>query len=167
MASDDSKKNTPRSSEITPERQYLERRQFLKQAGLFTATAAGLGGGLTWLTARRGGARSAPSALAADGGTIDSQLAELPHTRSEWTVADPPTPYRDVTTYNNFYEFGLDKSDPAQHAHTLRPRPRALEVSGLVHKPETFDVDDLLQSFPLEERVYRFRCVEAWSMVIP
>ena len=80
---------------------------------------------------------------------------------------DPLTPYESVTTYNNFYEFGTDKRDPSQNAGTLRPRPWTVEVGGEVHQPGTFDVDELIRRFPPEERVYRLRCVEAWSMVIP
>ena len=77
------------------------------------------------------------------------------------------TPYRDVTSYNNFYEFGVDKDDPAANAHTLRTRPWTLTIDGEVARPEVLDVDRVLRLFPLEERVYRMRCVEAWSMVIP
>ena len=80
---------------------------------------------------------------------------------------DPLTPYEDVTTYNNFYEFGTDKRDPSRNAHTLRARPWTVTIDGEVGKPGTFDVDDLITRFPPEERVYRLRCVEAWSMVIP
>ena len=72
-----------------------------------------------------------------------------------------------ATTYNNFYEFGEDKSDPARNAHTLHTRPWTVEVAGLVKKPQTIDIDTLMKYRPLESRVYRHRCVEAWSMVIP
>ena len=77
------------------------------------------------------------------------------------------TPKEDVTTYNNFYEFGTDKSDPAKNAGTLKPRPWSVVVDGLCDKPKTFGIEDILKTFPLEERIYRLRCVEAWSMVIP
>jgi sulfoxide reductase catalytic subunit YedY len=77
------------------------------------------------------------------------------------------TSYDSVTTYNNFYEFGTGKGDPARNAHTLRARPWTVSVEGEVHKPQVFDIDDILKRFPAEERVYRLRCVEAWSMVIP
>ena len=77
------------------------------------------------------------------------------------------TPYDSVTSYNNFYEFGTGKGDPAQNAHTLRVRPWTVKVEGEVHKPKVFDIEEILKSFPAEERVYRLRCVEAWSMVIP
>jgi sulfoxide reductase catalytic subunit YedY len=87
--------------------------------------------------------------------------------KSNWTVPESLTPYQDVTTYNNYYEFGTDKADPAQNAHTLRTRPWAVRVEGECAKPATFAVEDILKLAPLEERVYRLRCVEAWSMVIP
>jgi sulfoxide reductase catalytic subunit YedY len=80
---------------------------------------------------------------------------------------DELTPYESVTTYNNFYEFGTGKADPAQNSHTLRPRPWTVTVDGEVGRPQVFDIDDILKQFPAEERVYRLRCVEAWSMVIP
>jgi len=77
------------------------------------------------------------------------------------------TPFKDITSYNNFYEFGTDKGDPAQNAGTLRPRPWRVSVEGEVLHPKVFDLDELLKLAPLEERVYRLRCVEGWSMVIP
>ncbi|UCG86041.1 MAG: protein-methionine-sulfoxide reductase catalytic subunit MsrP [Gemmatimonadota bacterium] len=77
------------------------------------------------------------------------------------------TPYDAVTSYNNFYEFGTGKADPSRNAHTLRVRPWTVAVEGEVHKPKVFDIEEILKSFPTEERVYRLRCVEAWSMVIP
>ena len=93
--------------------------------------------------------------------------AAQPPAASGQGLDDTPTPYEDVTTYNNFYEFGTDKADPAKHAHTLKARPWTLRVEGEVHKPKTWDIDAILTAFPAEERVYRHRCVEAWSMVIP
>jgi len=80
---------------------------------------------------------------------------------------DKPTRSQDASSYNNFYEFGTDKADPARNAHTLKTTPWAVEVGGLVKKPATFGLEDLLKLSPLEERVYRLRCVEGWSMVIP
>ena len=73
----------------------------------------------------------------------------------------------EVITYNNFYEFGTDKSDPAANAHVMKTRPWTVTVDGLVGKPRTFDIDEILKLAPLEERIYRLRCVEAWSMVVP
>ena len=83
------------------------------------------------------------------------------------SLKEPPTKFESATTYNNFYEFGVNKDDPARLAATLKPRPWTLQVDGLVHKPKTYDVDELIRLHPLEERVYSLRCVEAWSMVIP
>ncbi len=83
------------------------------------------------------------------------------------TRQDKLTPYDTVTGYNNFYEFGTGKDDPARNAHTLRPRPWSVVVEGEVEKPGPYDVDDLLRGMTVEERVYRHRCVEAWSMVVP
>ena len=80
---------------------------------------------------------------------------------------DKLTPYEDVTTYNNFYEFGTDKEDPAKNAHTLKPRPWSIAIEGHVKKPAVYAIEDFLKPHKLEERVYRMRCVEAWSMVIP
>ncbi|WP_267555488.1 protein-methionine-sulfoxide reductase catalytic subunit MsrP [Rhizobium rhizogenes] len=129
------------SSEITPRSAYLKRREFL------TAAAAGIG-------------------MAAVGGK--AALADaLTVTKSNYTVDEKLTPIKDVTTYNNFYEFGLDKSDPANLSGKFKPRPWTVKVDGMVNKPGTFDIDALIKEFPPEERVYRMRCVEAWSMVIP
>ena len=129
-----------RTSEITPEETYVNRREFLGAAGLGFAAAA--------LT----------SAVPPAG---------PPSRRPAGQQADPPTPYNAITTYNNFYEFGTDKSDPAQNAHTLKPRPWTVRVEGMVNKPGAYDIEDILKWFPAKEYVYRHRCVEAWSMVIP
>jgi sulfoxide reductase catalytic subunit YedY len=82
-------------------------------------------------------------------------------------TGETPTSFQDITHYNNFYEFGVDKGDPARNAGTLKTRPWTVQVEGLVKQKKTFDIDALLKLKPMEERVYRFRCVEAWSMVIP
>jgi sulfoxide reductase catalytic subunit YedY len=87
--------------------------------------------------------------------------------KSNYRVDEPMTDLDSVAGYNNFYEFGTSKTEPARNAHTLKPRPWTVTIDGEVHKPQTVDMDDLLRWFPLEERVYRMRCVEAWSMVIP
>ena len=86
---------------------------------------------------------------------------------SPLSTTEPLTDQKSVTTYNNFYEFGTDKGDPALNAHRMATRPWTVKVEGLVGKPRTFDIDDLLKLAPLEERIYRMRCVEGWSMVIP
>ena len=139
-----------KSSEITDEKVYLDRRAFMV-GGVAALAGAGL--------ATPEGVGAAPPAPA---------LARLAATRNPaYVVADPPTKVQDATTYNNFYEFGVNKEDPAAHAHTLRPRPWTVQVDGLVAKGKTFDIDELLRAFPPEERVYGLRCVEGWSMVIP
>ncbi|MCH7475232.1 MAG: protein-methionine-sulfoxide reductase catalytic subunit MsrP [Gemmatimonadetes bacterium] len=126
-------------SEITPEKVYLDRRSFVGQAAAFGAVAT-VGAAVPW--ANRG----------ADGGAQDD--LEL-------------TSYEHVTSYNNFYEFGTGKGDPAKNAHTLRPRPWKVRVDGEIAKPGDYDLDDLLSGITIEDRIYRMRCVEAWSMVIP
>ncbi|MGH7266677.1 MAG: protein-methionine-sulfoxide reductase catalytic subunit MsrP [Candidatus Rokuibacteriota bacterium] len=136
-----------RSSEITDPAVYLGRRAFMAGA------AALVGSALT---------PSVASAAAPPAG------APLEATRnSAFVLGDTVTKFESATTYNNFYEFGVQKEDPSRLGHTLRTRPWTVRVEGLVHKPKTFDVDDLLKLAPLEERVYSLRCVEGWSMVIP
>jgi sulfoxide reductase catalytic subunit YedY len=140
----------PQPSEITPRAVYEQRRAFLKKVAAGAAAGSAL-----WELANR-------EAFAAD------TLARLAAKRNPaYTVPDKLTSLHDVTHYNNFYEFGTDKSDPAETAHTLRTRPWTVQVDGEVHKPATFDIDSLLKLAPLEERIYRHRCVEGWSMVIP
>lgn len=145
------------AGDVTPESLYLRRREFMKNMALFAGTATGVGAALVSLS---GGDRAGETSVPDDG--PDFTYAESPYSTDE-----PRTSYGDVTSYNNFYEFGTDKSDPARNAHTLRPRPWTLAVEGEVSKPQVADIDDIIKWFPLEERVYRMRCVEAWSMVIP
>ncbi len=150
----------PKSSEITRERDYLDRRELLSTAAKFTATSL-LTGGALWGLA--GGVRSPTQSQGRSAATpLLASRSEAP-----FSVDEEPTSERNVTTYNNFYELGLSKEDPARLAGSLKTRPWTVVVDGLVNKPTTFGIDDLLTRFPLEERVYRFRCVEAWSMVIP
>jgi sulfoxide reductase catalytic subunit YedY len=87
--------------------------------------------------------------------------------KSPFSTAEKQTPYKDVTTYNNFYEFGTGKEDPARLAKDFQTRPWTIAVSGEVEKTVTLDIDDILKKYPMEERIYRLRCVEAWSMVVP
>jgi methionine sulfoxide reductase catalytic subunit len=148
----------PPSSEITPEPLFHRRREFLKNSALFTLTAATTGGGLFALT---GGAPE-PKA-----GPAPAPEAPPLKVLGRYSTDETPTKYGDITHYNNFYEFGTDKQDPALNAGTLKPRPWSVAVEGLVKKPFSVDIDQLLSWFPLEERIYRMRCVEAWSMVIP
>ena len=130
------------ASEITPEDVYLRRREFLGAAAGLAAAAAAL---------------ALPAPLRAVGG--------LPGT--EKRDDDELTPYGDVTRYNNFYEFGTGKEDPSREAGQLVTRPWSVAIDGLCEKPGSYDLDDLLFPYAHEERVYRLRCVEAWSMVIP
>jgi len=94
-------------------------------------------------------------------------LAARPSTVAGANTMEKPTTYLDASTYNNFYEFGTDKADPAKNAHSLKTRPWTVEVEGLVKKPGRWDIEDLLKLSAMEERIYRMRCVEGWSMVIP
>lgn len=146
----------PVPSEITPRRVFEQRRRLLQAAATAGAgTALGL-----WA------ARDARAAMAKPPG----RLAALPGAKSEVAGAvtmEKLTAYDEVTTYNNFYEFGTDKSDPARHAHRLKTRPWTVAVEGEVGKPKVWDIDELMKLAPMEERVYRLRCVEGWSMVIP
>jgi sulfoxide reductase catalytic subunit YedY len=151
----------PPSSEITPEGLYVRRRELIKNAGLCLGTAAGVAGGLLALL----GGSSRPRREPKPAPLVQLAIASAPEPRA--VLKDPPTSFEDVTTYNNFYELGTDKSDPAKNAGRLRPRPWTIRVEGEVRKAQTLDIDTLLKWFPLQERVYRMRCVEAWSMVIP
>ena len=156
--------NEPKPSEVTPEALYLRRRELLKSAGLFVATTAAVGGGVLALTgAGKSQVRPPASAPLPPGAASELTIAR----KGEYAVDEALTPYDDVTTYNNFYELGTGKDDPARNAHTLRPRPWTVEITGEVDQPRRIDLDALLRAFPLEQRVYRMRCVEAWSMVIP
>jgi methionine sulfoxide reductase catalytic subunit len=137
---------SPSSSEITPQAAYLDRRGFLRAAGLAGASAL--------LAACSVGQQSTPT----EGPPQVTQADEL---------GDPLTDLETVTGYNNFYEFTTSKQGVADLAEGFRTRPWTVEVGGLVHKPTTFAIDDLLAAFTQEERIYRLRCVEAWSMVIP
>jgi sulfoxide reductase catalytic subunit YedY len=140
----------PFSSEITPQSVYEGRRQFITR---MAATAA-VGSGIWEMANREAFAQDAGQKLAARRNVALSTDEKL-------------TPFKDASNYNNYYEFGLDKGDPAENAHTLRTRPWTLRIEGEVKKPITLDIDTLLKLAPLEERIYRLRCVEGWSMVIP
>ena len=135
------------SSDITPESVFLSRRDLIKASTGGAAAALGL-------SAARSGLASEPAELSFKSDTEGALLAEL-------------TPYDDVTSYNNFYEFGTDKSDPVQHAHAMTTDPWSIKIGGLVNQPGELHLEDILRGFDLEERIYRFRCVEAWSMVVP
>ncbi|MBI4788850.1 MAG: protein-methionine-sulfoxide reductase catalytic subunit MsrP [Chloroflexi bacterium] len=141
------------ASEITPEHLYLTRRQFMLGAG-----ALALG---TVLSAC-GVQAPAPTATPSNAGGVDAPQAS----KSSDELGDKLTPFDTVTHYNNFYEFSLDKEDVAPLAKDFKSSPWTIKVGGLVNKPQTFGMEDLLK-FAQEERIYRLRCVEAWSMVIP
>ena len=145
----------PVPSEITA-RSAVEGRRAWLQAVAVAATGTALG---AWASRDALAAASLPGKLPVLAGNRSTVPGAVTMDRS--------TALKDATTYNNFYEFGTDKSDPARHAHTLRTRPWAVQVEGEVNRPGTFAIDDLLKLAPMEERIYRLRCVEGWSMVIP
>ena len=146
-------------SEITPRQVFLDRRRFMRgTAGIATAMMAGAG--LAPL-----GARTAAAALATDPDAAGPRLEGV--TESEYRIDEELTPYSDITSYNNFYEFGTDKRDPARYAGAFTPQPWSVQVLGECEKPGEYDYDDIVKPHRLEERIYRLRCVEAWSMVIP
>ena len=139
------------SSEITPYSRYLSRREFMKAAGVLT------GGALL--------AACAPNATASTFPDAPQEALDLPATFDE--LGDPANSYNDITNYNNYYEFTTDKGGVASLSQRLTTNPWTVEVYGLVNKPKTYGIEDLLKNFTQEERIYRLRCVEAWSMVIP
>jgi len=168
------KANEIPSSEITPESVFRSRRQFLKGAA---EVAVGVGVASSGVLS--------PSALAqdADGAprsAVDLNLASKPAWLEQkfahrapvpksgpYVATDDKTPFKDVTSYNNFYEFGTDKTDPYSHAKNFKIDPWTVEVAGACAKPGKYTLEDILKPHTLEDRVYRLRCVEAWSMVIP
>ncbi|HYC50632.1 MAG TPA: protein-methionine-sulfoxide reductase catalytic subunit MsrP [Gemmatimonadaceae bacterium] len=131
-------------SEVTPEELYVNRRKFLRAAGLGAAALA-LG----------------PGALAA------CANGEVKETGGEVLQGEEPNSYEEITSYNNFYEFGTGKEDPKANSSTFNPKPWSVRVDGLCNKPGTYAYDDLVKPHTLEDRTYRMRCVEGWSMVIP
>ncbi|MDH4249052.1 MAG: molybdopterin-dependent oxidoreductase, partial [Deltaproteobacteria bacterium] len=151
----------------TPESLFLDRRTVLKGLGLGALTPA--------LLATQGAAPAFGAPASAPLGpppkTVEDTLKDLKtlsvKRNPAYTVERPPTREILPAQFNNFYEFSLDKDDVWELAHAFKPQPWTLQVTGMVAKPRTFDLDDLLKRMPLEERVYRFRCVEAWSMVVP
>jgi sulfoxide reductase catalytic subunit YedY len=139
------------SSQITPKQTYMNRRAFM---------AAAAAAGVAAVAGERLSRVMRPASVEAA-----EKLTLVKSPLSTTGVA--LTSFEDITHYNNFYEFGVDKGDPAKNAGTLRTRPWSIQVEGLVKQKKTFDIDALMKLKPMEERVYRFRCVEAWSMVIP
>ncbi len=137
-------------SDITPRALFDSRRDFIRTAGLGLGAAL-IGTGLP---------RTAQAA-----GYGGQSLGPL--VKSPYSTGEKLNDYSDITGYCNFYEFGTDKSDPSRNAHRLKTRPWTVSIEGLVNKPKTLAIEDVLKLAPLEERIYRLRCVEAWSMVIP
>src|SRR5580704_3721635 len=140
------------SSEITPKSLYLNRRKFLAGAALAGAAAA-TGAGLRELIS--------PSTTALAGTKIDGIK------KSPLSTTETVTPYKDVTNYNNYYEFSTEKDEPAKLAKNFRTRPWKVKIDGLVDKKQELDVDTIIKMAPAEERIYRHRCVEGWSIVVP
>jgi methionine sulfoxide reductase catalytic subunit len=139
-----------KSSEITSYSQYISRRDFLKAAGIVT-----------------GSALLAACAPKASGSTVNVGKTPVLQTGEKDELGDPANSFEDITNYNNFYEFSTDKEAVNPLSQDFVTEPWTVEVYGLVNKPQKYSIDDLLKKFPQEERVYRLRCVEAWSMVIP
>lgn len=144
----------PQPSEITPQEVYRQRRQFVQQLAL--------AGAVSPLMLNQALAAPQPTAT---GTRAAAKLAA--GLNPAYALMEKKTSYQDATSYNNFYEFGTDKAEPAQRAHSLITRPWVLSIEGEVKKPLQLDIDSLLKLAPLEERIYRLRCVEGWSMVIP
>ncbi|MFZ6848236.1 protein-methionine-sulfoxide reductase catalytic subunit MsrP [Undibacterium sp. RuRC25W] len=142
----------PLSSEITPRAVFESRRDFIRQLAVGSIAGTSL-----YEMANREAFAQTPGAQKLAAGTNPAYAL----------MSEKKTPYKDATTYNNFYEFGTDKSEPAQNSGTLKTRPWTVTIDGEVKKPMTLDIDSLMKLAPLEERIYRLRCVEGWSMVIP
>ncbi len=134
-------------SDVTPKALYVNRRQFLTVAPFLAAAAA--------------------DALSPDEARAQGGLPKLDAKKSPLSTTEPMTPYKSVTTYNNYYEFGIDKGDPAEYAKSLKTRPWTVTIDGAVKAGGKFAIDDLIKPYQLEERIYRHRCVEAWSIVVP
>ncbi len=141
----------PLSSEITPRILFESRRSFIRQLAVGSIASSAL----LEMASREAMAQTAGA----------QKLAATAN--SHYVVMDKPTSFKDATTYNNYYEFGTDKSDPAKNAGSLKTRPWTISLEGEIKKPMTLDIDSLRRLAPLEERIYRMRCVEGWSMVIP
>jgi sulfoxide reductase catalytic subunit YedY len=146
-----SKRNEPQPSEITPREVFESRRQFIRKIA-----AGSIAGTALWEMATREAFAQRPSRI------------KLPAAaNSAYRIADKPTPYDDATEYNNFYEFGTNKGHPQRFAQEMKTRPWSVAIEGEVKRPMTIDIDSLAKLAQLEERIYRLRCVEGWSMVIP
>lgn len=153
-------------SEITPEHVYLNRRAFLKSMGLVTASAAVLAACAPTPAAPAEPAAAEPGATSPSTNPTSPPASLDPAVKTD-ELGDPANTYEEITNYNNFYEFTVNKQQVARLAKDFVSYPWKVEVSGLVNNPKTFDIDDLRTMFAQEERIYRLRCVEGWSMVIP
>ncbi len=149
-----------RSSEITPEETWLNRRQFIRASA---GVGLGIALGTPALAAAARSMAGPPSRLPA----APAQDNWKPKKKGPFDTDEELTPFKDVTTYNNFYEFGTDKSDPAAYSGSFKPSPWKVAVEGYVKKPAVYNLEDLLRPHTQEDRIYRLRCVEGWSMVIP
>jgi sulfoxide reductase catalytic subunit YedY len=143
--------NPPLASDITPREVYEERRKFIARMAVGAVAGSAL-----WEMANREAFAQTPAG---------QKLAAKAN--PAFSTIEARTPFKDASSYNNYYEFGLDKGDPSENAHMLRPRPWTVSIEGEIKKPMRLDIDGLTKLAPLEERVYRLRCVEGWSMVIP
>jgi sulfoxide reductase catalytic subunit YedY len=150
------KPNDIPSSEITPKSAYISRRKFMAGA---IATGAAVAGGLYLRNTINPGDDA--SAVHADGAKLSGIV------KSQFSTAEKPTSFKDITNYNNYYEFSTDKYEPNGLAKNFRTRPWTVRIDGMVKKPKTLDIDTIMKMASLEERIYRHRCVEGWSMVIP
>ena len=139
------------SSEITSENLYHNRREFIKTASAILGIAAA--GTIIPGCAPSVGAFAEPQAK-------KPSPYDVPATEKQ-------TPYEDITTYNNYYEFGIDKGDPAKNSKNFKPKPWTVKVDGMCNKPGSYAFDDLIKGLTVEDRIYRMRCVEAWSIVVP
>jgi sulfoxide reductase catalytic subunit YedY len=169
----------PPPEEITPEAVWMRRRDFLRSAGAFAATTLAVGGTATLLGNRgwpHGTASASPAPSSAErAGALRGRPEPPPQTppvneeavRAALRTEEPRTSWDDATTYNNYYEFGFGKDDPARRSGGFKVRPWTVVLDGECEKPRTVDLDTLLEWAPAEERVTRMRCVEAWSMVLP
>ncbi|HWG49859.1 MAG TPA: protein-methionine-sulfoxide reductase catalytic subunit MsrP [Candidatus Acidoferrales bacterium] len=150
------KPNDIPSSEITPKSSYVSRRAFITGA---VAAGAALAGGAVLRNSISSGAH--PATVEAAGEKLSGII------KSHYSATETPTSYKDITNYNNYYEFSTDKYAPAGLSKDFRTRPWAVSIDGMVKKPKKLDIDSIMKLAPLEQRIYRFRCVEGWSMVIP
>ena len=140
------------SSEITSKSTYMDRRKFIAGAAAAGATlATGLYSGKTTTMLE----------------TVEASTKLTGIIKSQFSTTEKPNTLKDITNYNNYYEFSTDKYEPNGLSKNFRTRPWTVSVEGAVGKPKKFDIDDIMKLAPLEERIYRFRCVEGWSMVIP